>query len=194
MASFGKDLGLSTWGAGIVHMHSIHPRLFLGSRLSAQAIIDNGQLYDQNKKYYKANAFYSVCVAAGSTCNYCEISSKYKRYDITDSNHEDDAFLETVMMTADHIHSKLRRGKKVIVHCHSGRNRAALAVLVYCARHKDPKVWTYEKSLYEIRLLNSSRFSMQSTLQNNSFTSAVRRNWDTLRSASVSNNSSCTIF
>lgn len=183
MASWGKDVGLSTWGAEVVSMTSIHTNLFMGSRLSAQQVIDKGHLVDQNRKRYDAAKFHLVCVASDSTCKYCEISNKYKKYDMKDKNHEDDEFLDTAIRTADHIHSQLRWGRKVMVHCHSGRNRSALAVLVYCARYTN---YTYANALYQIRLLNQSRFPMQSTLQNNSFTSAVRRNWDDIKTKKVS--------
>lgn len=178
MAAWGKDIGLSTWGAEVVCMKSINTNLFMGSRLSAQSVIDKGKLVDQDKKRYDAKHFHLVCVASDSTCQYCEISNKYKNYDMKDKHHENDLFLETAIKTADHIHNQLKWGRKVMVHCHSGRNRAALAVIVYCARYTD---YTYNDALYQIRLLNSSRFPMQSTLQNNSFTSTVREKWDTIK-------------
>ena len=179
LASWGSDLGLSTWGKEIVCMNTIHPLLFMGSRLSAQEVIDKGNLFDQNKYTYKGSKFHVICVASDSTCQYCESSNRFQQYDIRDVDHEDELFLQTAIKTADTIHSKLSAGKYVLVHCHSGRNRSALAILVYCARYTD---LSYEDALYQIRLLNSSRFSMQQTLQNNSFTSAVRRNWAEIKS------------
>ena len=178
IASWGSDLGLSTWNDEIVCMSTIHPKLFMGSRLSAQSVIDKKDLIDQNNHRYKGNKFNLVCVASESTCKYCEISDKFQNYDIRDTNHEDDLFIDTAIKTADYIRKCLKRGKLTLVHCHSGRNRSALAVLVYCAKYTD---LNYENSLYQIRLLNSSRFSMQSTLQNTTFTSAVRRNWDKIK-------------
>lgn len=182
IASWGSDLGLKTWGKDVVCMSSIDPNLFMGSRLSAQEVIDKGKLIDQNMHTYNARNFHLVCVASASTCEYCVLSDKYQNYDIRDINHEDDLFLKTASKTADCIRRKLRWGKKVLVHCHSGRNRSALAVLVYCAKYTNK---TYEDSLYQIRLMNVSRFPMQSTLQNSSFTSAVRRNWDDLRNNKI---------
>ncbi len=178
MANWGKDLGLATWGKDVVRMSSIHTRLFMGSRLSAQEVIDNGTLKDQDNKHYRASRFHLVCVASDSTCKYCTMSSKYKKYDIKDTNHEDTQFIKTAIKTAKCINNILKWGGYVLVHCHSGRNRSALAVLVYCAKYTN---LTYENALYQIRILNSSRFPMQSTLQNTSFTSAVRNNWQNIR-------------
>ncbi len=183
MASWGGELGLTSWGKEIVSMHTIHKKLFMGSRLSAQEVIDKGNLYDQLKNKYKGSQFNLVCVASESTCSYCEISTKFSKYDIKDQNHEDDAFLKTAIKTADHINNMLRRGRKVLVHCHSGRNRSALAVLVYCGKYTN---LTYENALFEVRKLNSSRFPMQSTLQNTTFTSTVRKNWDDLKKSKKS--------
>jgi len=180
IASWGASMGLSTWGEEIVCMKSIHPKLFMGSRLSAQSVIDKKDLVDQDKLIYKGRNFHLVCVASESTCKYCEISDKYKKYDIRDTNHEDDLFIKTAVKTADYIKRCLSRGRLTLVHCHSGRNRSALAILVYCAKYTD---LTYENALHQIRLMNSSRFPMQSTLQNTTFTTAVRRNWDTIRSS-----------
>ena len=96
-----------------------------------------------------------------------------------DKDHKNDHFLKEAVKTADHIHRKLRWKKNVLVHCHDGRNRSALAILVYCARHTD---MTYETALHQIKLLNSHRFPMQSTLQNNALTSFVRLKWKELKS------------
>ena len=178
IAAAGRETGSSHWGKQIVKLDIIHPRLFMGSRLSAQEVIDKGRLKDQNENIYDAKQFHLVCVASESTCEYCSISDRYKNYEMQDREFQDDGFLETAVKTADHIHKKLSKGKHVIVHCHAGRNRSALAVLVYCARHTN---MSYEEALHQIRLLNSSRFPMQSTLQNNQFTSSVRNNWDKIR-------------
>tara|TARA_B110000008_G_scaffold87904_1_gene89940 strand:- start:4941 stop:5540 length:600 start_codon:yes stop_codon:yes gene_type:complete len=178
LASWGKDLGVTSWSKDIVCMDTIHPKLFMGSRLSAQAILDKNKLSDQYKYSYKGSCFHTLCIASDSTCKYCEVSSKFKKYDLQDVDHQDEVFLSTAINTAKKVRKLLRRGRKVLVHCHTGRNRSALVILVYCARYTN---MTYEQSLHEIRRLNSSRFPMQSTLQNGSFTSAVRRNWEKLR-------------
>ena len=179
IAAWGAELGLSSWGPEIVKMDSIHPNLYMGSRLSAQEVIDGGNLHDQHDAVHKAKKFALVCIASNSTCQYCEISSEYARFDMQDKDHKNDHFLKEAVKTADHIHRKLRWKKNVLVHCHAGRNRSALAILVYCARHTD---MTYETALHQIKLLNSHRFPMQSTLQNNAFTSFVRLKWKELKS------------
>jgi protein-tyrosine phosphatase len=191
MAAWGKDLGVNSWNKDIVNMDTIHPRLFMGSRLSAQEVIDKGKLMDQNGKYYNANKFYCVCVASPATCEYCKISAKYSTYDVQDINHEDDDFLNTVIKTAHCIRTSLAKGRYVLVHCHTGRNRSALAILVYCAMYTDK---TYENSLHEIRQSNSSRFSTQKTLQNSTFTSYVRKNWEDLRSKKEKKSASCCVI
>lgn len=178
LASWGKDLGLNSWGEEIVAMKSIHPRLFMGSRLSAQVVIDKGKLHDQDGNIYPTRGFHVVCVASAKTCEYCELSTNFKKYDIQDRNNQSDDFVEIAMETARHMHKKLKKHNHVLVHCHSGRNRSALAVLVYAAMYTQ---LSYEDALYKIRRDNSSRFSMQSTLQNNAFTAAINTQWLDLR-------------
>lgn len=179
IASWGSELGLNTWGTEIVKMDTIHANLYMGSRLSAQEVIDHGKLYDQYDNMYNARKFALVCIASKSTCEYCELSSKYSKFDVQDKDYEDDHFLKTVVKTADHIHKKLKWKKSVLVHCHTGRNRSALAILVYCAKYTE---MTFEDALYQIRRLNSKRFPMQSTLQNTTFTTFVRNKWNDLKS------------
>ena len=181
LATWGKDLGINTWSKDIVSMNTIHPKLFMGSRLSAQEVIDKGKLTDQDGKIYTASKFHVVCVASEKTCQYCEISDKFKGYDIQDRNQQSDDFLNTGIKTAKHIHKKLRHGNYVLVHCHSGRNRSALAILLYAGMYTN---LTYEDALHKIKLHNSSRFSMQSTLQNNQFTQSVKQNWSNLKGKS----------
>lgn len=178
LAVWGKDLGINTWNKNIVSMESIHPKLFMGSRLSAQEVIDGKKLTDQNGKIYIASKFHVVCVASKKTCQYCELSNKYKGYDIQDRHEQSDEFLKTGIQTAKFIHKNLGAGKYVMVHCHSGRNRSALALLLYAALYTD---MSYEVALHKIRMHNSSRFSMQKTLQNNQFTQTVKENWENLR-------------
>jgi predicted protein tyrosine phosphatase len=178
LASSGKALGMKTWGEEIVSMHPVHPNLFMGSRLSAQAVIDKRHLKDMKGQLYPSHKFNIICVASEKTCMYCEMSSKFHGYDIQDRMNQQDDFLGTAIKTAKHIHNMLTAGKLVLVHCHMGRNRSALAVLVYAGLYTD---MTYENALYRIRLCNSSRFSMQSTLQNTQFTSTIRTNWKQLR-------------
>ena len=150
----------------------------MGSRLSAQVVIDKGRLYDQNHKSYSPQIFETVCVASQKACDYCKISKKYKKYDMHDRQNQDDNFLSTAIETAEHIHNRLKKGKNVLVHCHSGRNRSALSILVYCAMYTDK---TFDKALQEIRKQNSSRFDPHKTLQNTQFTSKVREKWDELK-------------
>lgn len=170
LASWGKEYGTSSWGKEIVQMHTIHTKLFMGSRLSAQVVIDKGKLYDQFQRIYPARKFHVVCIASENTCQYCEMSSNFKGYDMQDRHYETDVFIMTALKTADHIHKKLRRGKYVLVHCHSGRNRSALAVLVYALKYTN---LTYEEAVHEIKQINSFRFPTQKTLQNDKFLSAV---------------------
>lgn len=178
LATWGKDLGLSTWGKEIVNMSPIHSKLFMGSRLSAQEVIDKGILRDQHNRFYTAKHFHCICVASENTCAYCSISPNHSSFDIKDRAHEDDAFLQKAVECAKKIRKKLKWGKYTLVHCHSGRNRSALVILIYCAMYT---TLTYEEALYTIRKINSFRFSMQSTLQNTSFTSHVRLQWDNLK-------------
>ena len=177
LATFGTHLKTRTWGKEIVCMDTLHPKLFMGSRLSAQQVIDNAKLLDTNGIQHDTKNFFLVCVASGRTCEYCVMSNKYKAYDMQDRNKQSDDFLDTAVKTAKHIHSKLIQGKSVLVHCHSGRNRSALVMLVYAAMYTD---LPYEKALYQIKKHNSKRFDMQSTLQNNQFTYTVSNNWNTL--------------
>ena len=177
IVQWSSELGINSWGKEIVHMHTINKNLYMGSRLSAQEVIDKGNLIDQNKVIYDAKTFYLMCIASKKTCEYCEISSKYTSYNIKDDGTMDDESKKIIEKVADSIHKKLRRSK-LLVHCHSGRNRSALAILAYCARYTD---YTYENALYQIRYLNSHRFPMQSTLQNSSFTSFMRSNWDSFK-------------
>lgn len=181
LATWGKHVGVSSWGEEIVCMDSIHPKLFMGSRLSAQVIIDKKNLMDPTGNIYKADRFCVVCVASEKTCQYCEMSKKFKRYDIQDRHNQSDNFLEIAIQTAHHIRNKLRAGKHVLVHCHSGRNRSALAILVYAGMYTN---MTYENALHSIKLNNSSRFPIQSTLQNNQFTSVISSKWNELKSKS----------
>jgi len=177
ITKWSAELGIKSWSSSVVCMYTIHPRLFMGSRLSAQTIIDKGVFKDQDGVAHEAKAFRSVCVASERTCAYCESSSKYQHFEVHDRQHTDEDFLETVITCCKKMHKMLRRGNLVLVHCHSGRNRSALAVLVYCAMYTD---MSYEDALFQVRKLNSTRFSMQSTLQNSSFTSFVRANWQQL--------------
>lgn len=179
LASWGKDIGVNSWDKNIVVMSNIHPKLFMGSRLSAQEVIDKGNLIDQNGTNYKASKFFVVCVASDRTCQYCEISSNFKGYDIHDRKNQQDDFLNTGIQTAKHIHRMLKKGNYVLVHCHSGRNRSALAILIYAAIYTN---MSYENALHVIKKQNISRFPMQSTLQNTQFTQSVKQNWDKLKS------------
>lgn len=178
LASCGKDLSLKAWGDEIVCMHLVHPNLFMGSRLSAQVVIDKGHLKDLDGKIYLSHNFHTICVASEKTCEYCEMSKKFHGYDIQDRMNQKDDFLGTAIRTANQIHKLLKNGKLVLVHCHSGRNRSALAILVYAGIYTD---MPYANALYNIRACNSKRFSMQSTLQNTQFTSTISLNWDNLR-------------
>jgi protein-tyrosine phosphatase len=83
---------------------------------------------------------------------------------------------------ATEIHKKLKQKKNVIIHCHSGRNRSALAIMAYCAKYTS---LCYGEALFQVRKLNSHRFPMQSTLQNNQFTSFLRKNWEDFRDESI---------
>jgi hypothetical protein len=178
LANWGKGLGLKTWSDSIACMDSIHPKLYMGSRLSAQKVIDKQTLIDQHRNRIKGSRFNLVCVASQNTCAYCELSRHYKSYDIQDRSNQNDNFLHVAKKTARHIHGKLKYGSMVLVHCHSGRNRSALAILVYCGMYTN---MSYEDALHKIRHDNISRFSTQSTLQNDQFTSTVRNNWQNLK-------------
>lgn len=177
MASWADELGVKSWGAEIVQISNIHPYLFMGSRLSAQAVIDRGKLIDQHDKKYDAGKFNVICVASDEVCAYCNTSSKYSSFEIHDRDAETN-FLAAAIAAADIIHKHTKQKKHVLVHCHAGRNRAALAILVYCAKYT---MLSYTDALFHIRKSNSSRFPMQQTLQNNSFTSTVRMEWDNIR-------------
>lgn len=178
IASSGSSTGTTSWTKDIVRMKTIHPKLFMGSRLSAQEVIDKGQLKDQDNNFYDAKRFHTLCVASNSTCEYCVVSSQYQGFDMYDRANQDTSFLSTALESAKHLKKKLDRGKNVIVHCHSGRNRSALVVMVFTAQNTS---LSYEEALYQVRYLNSHRFPMQSTLQNNQFTSHLRENWTKIR-------------
>jgi protein-tyrosine phosphatase len=150
----------------------------MGSRLSAQEVIDKGNLYDQNKQQYSGKDFHIICVASPETCEYCSMSDKFNSYRIHDkADVVADDIKDMIERVVCKMHKKLKKNK-VMVHCHSGRNRSALAILAYCAKYTN---YTYGEALFQIRSLNSHRFPMQSTLQNNEFTSFMRRHWDEFR-------------
>ena len=177
-STWSQELGMSSWGKEIVHMNTIHCNLFMGSRLSAQEIIDKGNLYDQNKQQYSGKDFHIICVASPETCEYCTMSDKFNSYRIHDrADVVADDIKDMIERIVCKMHKKLKKNK-VMVHCHSGRNRSALAILAYCAKYTK---YTYGDALFQIRSLNSHRFPMQSTLQNNEFTSFMRTHWDEFR-------------
>ena len=99
-------------------------------------------------------------------------------YCVRDIEQDDDAYLGVVETAAREVYAMLKKGKIVLVHCHSGRNRSALVILVFCAFYTN---LTFEDAVYRIRKYNSSRFSMQSTLKNTSFIAHVRAKWAELR-------------
>lgn len=177
-STWSQELGMTSWNKDIVHMNKIHTNLFMGSRLSAQEIIDKGDLYDQNKQKYSGKEFHVICVASPETCEYCLMSNKFNSYKIHDQvDVVADDIKDMIQNVVSKMHNKLKK-YKVLVHCHSGRNRSALAILAYCAKYTN---YTYGEALFIIRNLNSHRFPMHKTLQNSEFTTFMRTHWDEFR-------------
>lgn len=177
-AKWGKEMNMKTWNKNVSKMDAIAENLYMGSRLSAQQVIDKGNFSDQYGNIYDAKQFHTICVASGDTCDYCQTSSKYNNYHIYDRHNQSDDFLGTALVCARKMHKYLRRKKNVLVHCHSGRNRSALVILVYAALYTD---LTFEESICKIRQCNSHRFEKSATLQNNQFTQLIKERWHTLR-------------
>lgn len=179
LASEGRHIGLSVWNMNVARLVPLHSRLFMGSRLSAQQVIDGAHFKDQFGVTYEAKMFDIVCVASGRTCDFCEISEQYKQFHMFDrhgASSED--FINTSIQSARYIQTRLAKGRHVLVHCHSGRNRSALSILVYAAIYT---TLSFEESVNLIRASNASRFPHRSTLQNRQFLIAVKENWEWLR-------------
>ena len=179
IAKWSEELGVKSWNKNVVCMSAIHPQLLMGSRLSAQCIIDGNDLCDQfGRVYTDSSKLRMICVASNDTCAYCGHSKRFSFFCVRDKEHDTSAYLEVVVAAAKLMHKFLSRNKIVLVHCHSGRNRSALVILVYCAMYTN---LTYEEALFSIRKHNSSRFETQNTLKNSSFTSHVRMQWNELK-------------
>lgn len=184
LAKWSNELGIPSWSSSVVRMASIHPNLLMGSRLSAQSIIDGCAIKDQDETEHRDNKhFHILCVARSKTCSFCDHSSRFHSVVIRDrdigSNPE---MMDNAKVAADLLHTLLSKKKIVLVHCHSGRNRSALVILVYCARYTS---LTFDASLFRIKRYNGRRFSEKHTLSNTSFVRCVRRNWDELRQGST---------
>lgn len=179
IAKWSEELGVQPWGKSVVSMPTIHFGLLMGSRLSAQKIIDGQTVSDQYGNEYKnSKNLRVICVASEKTCEFCNADKRFVTFGIRDKNHESNDFLDEVQKAAEQLNKFLTAGLRVLVHCHSGRNRSALIILIYCAMYTK---LSYTESLHKIRVYNKSRFPMQSTLKNSSFTSHVRLNWDTIQ-------------
>ena len=178
LSQWGRELGVSTWTSKIVSMPTFHANLFMGSRLSVQNLIDGKEVVDQYNKVYNMHNMQFSCVASQKTCHYCDFTSKGTAFNMRDRNEQDSDFLNVAVQAAENLHRALSKGN-VLVHCHSGRNRSALIVLVYAAMYTN---FDYNTSLSMIKNYNASRFPRASTLINSSFTRIVEVNWDDIRS------------
>ena len=180
LAKQSEELGIESWNADVVCLKTIHPHLIMGSRWSAQNVLDGKSVLDQyNTEYRDSKTLKTLCIANKETCAYCTSSKRYAFHFLEDRHFGSDTkYLSHVCQAAKHLHSELLTGNTVLVHCHSGRNRSALVILVYCCMFTN---LSYEDALFMIRKYNSRRFSMQSTLKNSSFTSHVRINWNSIR-------------
>ena len=179
LAKWSEEMGIQSWNKNVVCMSTIHPCLLMGSRLSVQKLIDGATLCDQyGQVYADSKRLHMLCVASSKTCQYCIASKRFNYFYVQDRDHNDDLFLDTVQKAARLLRKLLLMKRIVLVHCHSGRNRSALLILVYCAMYTD---YTYAQALFKIRKYNSSRFRMQSTLSNSSFIASVRQKWDEMR-------------
>lgn len=180
LSKWGKELGVSSWTAAVVTMPAIHPYILMGSRLSVQNIIDGQGVQDQfgNVFTLQKNLFF-LCAASGRTCDYCDATNKGTAFHLRDRDERDSVFLNGAIQAAQHLHAELRKKHYVLVHCHSGRNRSALVILVFCALYTN---LSFNEAVRIIKDYNSSRFPRSSTLKNSSFSKIVQVNWDTIRS------------
>lgn len=184
LASWSDELGVPSWSSSVVCMRDIHPNLLMGSRYSAQKLMDGDVIKDQDGTEYKnSRTMRILCTASKKTCEYCNYGLRYHLFVIRDASHDNNQFLRVAVRAAAMLQKLLSKNNKVLVHCHSGRNRSALVILVYCALYTN---WTYAQSLHKVRTYNTSRFSMQNTLANATFTREVRMNWEAIRSGEFS--------
>ena len=188
LAKWSHEMGIPSWSARVVRMSSIHPGILMGSRLSAQSIIDGESLSDQDGTEHRdGKRFHILCVARMQTCGFCQHSNRFHSVIIRDRDASTNIeFLKNAQVAASLLFRLLQGGNTVLVHCHSGRNRSALVILVYCAMYTS---LSFDASLYRIKNYNSRRFSRKDTLSNRSFVTKVKENWEDLRNEANSSSS-----
>ena len=177
LSQWGKELGVSSWTSKVVLMPSIHRNLLMGSRLSVQNLIDGEEVVDQFKSSYNIHNIQFLCAASEKTCRYCDFTNKGVAFNLRDRDEQDSAFLANGIEAAFQLHRMLARSH-VLVHCHSGRNRSALVILLYAALFTHLE---YDEAVSTIKNYNASRFPRESTLKNSSFTRIVKINWKDIR-------------
>ena len=179
IAHWSHELGIPSWSTGVACMKTIHPRILMGSRLSVQRIMDGGTVTDQfAQKYSNGPSLVTLCAASESTCEYCSSSRRFHTFVMHDRSDSDGDFMLVAQQAARAMHGFLQQNKTVLVHCHSGRNRSALVVLVYCAMFTP---CNYSNALLRVRTHNSKRFPPQQTLSNVAFRTELQRVWDELK-------------
>lgn len=182
LSQWGKELGVLSWTSSVVSMPSIHPNILMGSRLSVQELIDGNEVTDQFRTDYRMSDLVFLCAASSKTCEYCEYTDRARAFHLRDRHEHDSAFLELAVRAAQRLRTMLSKRERVLVHCHSGRNRSALVILIYAAMYTDLE---YEQAVSYIKDYNASRFPRASTLKNTSFTRMVSANWGSMRSLLV---------
>ena len=178
LSNWGKELGVSSWRSDVVVMDAIHPNILMGSRLSVQELIDGNTIKDQHGGVYDFRRMHFLCAASARTCEYCSVTSQGTAFHLRDRNENDSKFLHDTIQAARHLRNSIKKKHFVLVHCHSGRNRSALVILVYCAMFTG---LSYDDSVRLIKDNNATRFPRSSTLKNSSFTRIVKVNWEDLR-------------
>ena len=123
------------WNSSIAHHARIHPRLFVGSRLSVARLRQGLPVVDQHGAAHRRDAFFLVCVAGDSVCRYAQCDPRAQAFHMRDRVYDECGdVLRRAEPAAELVWERLRRSN-VLVHCHAGQNRAALVVAVMAARH-----------------------------------------------------------
>jgi hypothetical protein len=124
------------WNSSIAHLSRIHPNLFIGSRLTVQRILNNQAIRDQFGKYHRPSDFFLLCVAGNSVCSYSKCYKKSHSFYMRDRVYDDcEEMIKSTMHIAKDLYNLLSSGKKVLIHCHAGQNRAAFCVSIMAAKY-----------------------------------------------------------
>lgn len=163
------------WNSSIAHHDRIHPLLYVGSRLSVEKLLQGTQVKDQNDESYAFGDFYYVCVAGRSVCTYAHCCPVARGFYMRDRVYEDcSRVLQDIEPVVRHIHRLLQTGRKVLVHCHAGQNRAAFCVAMLSATYGMGE--SLERVIRIMREDNAKRDINQS-LVNHTLMGCVAKHW-----------------